>query len=75
MRLIREESDRHRYTLAILGDSADKFAPEPYRVVIEWLGSARVRSCTCPCPTERCSHIAAAEIWAAVSGGPEPREA
>lgn len=72
VRLLRSESNPHRHVFAVIGDSADTFAPEPYRVVREWLTSSLAESCTCPAMGARCSHIAAARMVGEVTGTPEP---
>ncbi len=74
IRLVRGESTAHRLAFDVLGDSSDPMQPEPYRVVIEWLGSALVESCTCANPRTNCSHIAAARIFSEISGSPTPQE-
>lgn len=70
VRLDRDESARHRHVFAVLGDSADPLAPEPYRVVREYHGSHLSESCDCICP-RICSHIWAARIFGEVTGTPE----
>lgn len=74
VRLIRAESSPHRHVFHVLGDSADPLAPEPYRVVREWLGCSLVESCTCVCATTRCSHIAAARLVGEATDSPIPKE-
>lgn len=72
-RLVRDDTNAHRLSLDVLGDSADPMDPDPYRVVIEWLESGRVESCTCPNPKTTCSHLLLARRIEKGLGIPRPR--
>jgi len=72
IRMVRADTNPQRLSLAIVGDSADPFAPEPYTVVRERneYGTV-VESCSCANPKATCTHLDAARQLSRILGVPK----